>query len=66
MAPVTARQYGDQFSRTKQFIKDAEQLCIASHSYWSVCVCVCVLVVGNANMMDLLYVIVGKISVNLT
>ena len=27
-----ARQYGDQVSRTKLFIKDAEQLCVASHS----------------------------------
>ena len=27
-----ARQYGDLVSRTKLFIKDAQQLCIASHS----------------------------------
>ena len=27
-----ARQYGDLVSRMKLFIRDAEQLCIASHS----------------------------------
>ena len=36
---LKARQYGDLVSRTKLFIKDAQQLYIASHSQWSVCVC---------------------------
>src|SRR5436853_6045505 len=34
-----AHQYGDLISRTKQFIKDAQQLCIASYSKWLVWVC---------------------------